>query len=170
MHYTYAHIRNDTNTIFYIGKGQGRRAFSDKMRNRWWHHIVNQHGYRAEILAEWTTKEDAYSHERLLIDCLPDLVNLSKGGEGNDGYQHTLECRRHISNKLKNKPKSWQHRIRLSQANIGKTHNRKVGACAPVEWTCPHCAKVGKGLTNKTRWHFDQCKYKDNRLDLNCND
>lgn len=29
---------------------------------------------------------------------------------------------------------------------------------SPNEWCCPHCGKVGKGDSNKTRWHFDNCK------------
>lgn len=32
---------------------------------------------------------------------------------------------------------------------------------SPVEWICPHCNKVGKGDSNKTRWHFDNCKSKE---------
>jgi len=31
---------------------------------------------------------------------------------------------------------------------------------SPPEWICPYCNKIGKGDSNKTRWHFDNCKLK----------
>lgn len=30
-----------------------------------------------------------------------------------------------------------------------------------AEWVCPHCNKIGKGDSNKIRWHFDNCKLKE---------
>lgn len=28
-------------------------------------------------------------------------------------------------------------------------------------WECPHCGKIGKGLSNAKRWHFENCKNKN---------
>jgi len=29
------------------------------------------------------------------------------------------------------------------------------------EWTCPHCQKFGYSIGAKNRWHFDNCKFKE---------
>lgn len=86
MFYTYAHIRLDTNAIFYIGKGTKQRAWKKDSRNEHWHRIAKKHQYKVEILAYWKFSEDALSHEKFLIQCLKsmnvDLCNQSDGGEG----------------------------------------------------------------------------------------
>ncbi len=49
MAYVYRHIRLDKNVPFYIGIGKSdlnyNRASSNKNRNPYWHHIVNQTEY-----------------------------------------------------------------------------------------------------------------------------
>lgn len=86
MYYTYLHRRRDTNAVFYIGKGSGRRAWSRHGRNVWWCRIADKHGFDSELLAHWPTEHEAYSHECLLIDCFRDLeselVNMTAGGDG----------------------------------------------------------------------------------------
>lgn len=95
MHYTYAHTRNDTGKIFYIGKGVKYRATAKGSRNAYWHNIVNKYGYKVEILAYWDTKEEALSHENLLISCFQgmgyELANLTEGGETSSPSQETKE-------------------------------------------------------------------------------
>ena len=112
-YYTYAHIRNDTNQIFYIGKGIGKRAWWKHGRNNYWHKIVNKHGYTVEILAYWKTEADAFNHEKLLISCFKDmqyeLVNFTDGGDGVSGLKHSEEtngrlrktCYNRITNTLR---------------------------------------------------------------------
>ena len=67
MFYTYAHITSDTNKIFYIGKGSGRRMYRKDARNNHWHNTVKKHGYKVIKLADWKTSEEAFIHEKLLI-------------------------------------------------------------------------------------------------------
>jgi hypothetical protein len=85
MFYTYAHTRNDTNKIFYIGKGVNNRAWVTHGRNKHWNHIVKKHGHTVKILAEWKTEKEALDHEILLISCFKDLgyllVNMTDGGD-----------------------------------------------------------------------------------------
>lgn len=87
MFYTYAHITSDTNKIFYIGKGSGKRMYKKDARNQHWKNTVAKHGYKAIKLANWKTSEEAFSHEKLLISSFKDmeykLVNQSEGGDGN---------------------------------------------------------------------------------------
>ena len=85
MFYTYAHIRKDTNLIFYIGKGTKRRMYRKEARNLHWHNVVKKAGYESIKLAEWKTEVEAYEHEKFLIQCFyGSLVNQSLGGDGND--------------------------------------------------------------------------------------
>lgn len=86
--YTYAHYRADQpeRGPFYIGKGKGPRAWKVNGRSEWWRKTAEKHGVAIEILSHWPTEEDAYSHERLLIDCMRGMrlkiVNLTAGGDG----------------------------------------------------------------------------------------
>jgi hypothetical protein len=129
-YYTYAHVRNDTNKIFYIGKGCRQRAFSKAGHNRWWNRIVEKHGYTADILAYWSTEAEAFEHEKFLIECFRkmgyELVNRTDGGEGSSGRIVTEETRKKISlaNKgqispNKGKKASAELRAKMSAAHKG---------------------------------------------------
>ena len=137
-HYTYAHAKPD-GTIFYIGKGIGRRAYS-KNRNDYWKRIVAKYGYKVEILAHWNTEAEALSHEKLLISCIKDmgieLCNLTDGGEGTIGYKHTQEHKNKLKGNsygesawgltFKGKKHSEESRAKMSYVRIG--NKNKLGA------------------------------------------
>ena len=55
-----------------------------------------------------------------------------------------------ISKSTKGKPKTEEHKAKISKSKIGKQ---------TVSVTCPHCNKTGRG-GNMTRYHFDNCKLK----------
>ena len=93
MFYTYAHTKPD-GTIFYIGAGSGRRAWSKTSRTQYWTNIEKKYGRQVEILANWKTSEEAFDHEKLLISCFRDmgykLANFKDGGDGGGkGNKHT---------------------------------------------------------------------------------
>lgn len=142
-HYTYAHYRNDTNDVFYIGKGKGIRAWRKADRSLHWKRIVKKHGYRVEILCKWETAQEAFDHETLLISCMRDLgkelVNTTDGGDAppnwlgkkqsaehianriasrkaNGTYKQTEESIKKISSSLKGKLPSEEHKIKNSVA------------------------------------------------------
>lgn len=88
--YTYLHRRNDTNAVFYIGKGKGNRAYVKK-RNKFWHSVADSRGFTVEIVARWETEKQAHDHEIFLIWCFRQmnakLVNQTDGGEGTAGLE-----------------------------------------------------------------------------------
>jgi hypothetical protein len=95
MFYTYSHAVPE-GRIFYIGKGQGKRAHQLKYRNDKWKKIVAKYGRpTVQVLADWKTEAEALEHEMFLIQCFRDmgysLANLTDGGEGTSGYKHTPE-------------------------------------------------------------------------------
>jgi NUMOD3 motif len=109
-YYVYRHIRLDSNTPFYVGKGKGNRAFKQRNRTPYWRNIVNKVGFEVEIFLENLTEEQAFEKEREFIKlyrgCGYQLANLTDGGEGPSG--------RVFSEEAKNK---------IRQAQIGRKHS-----------------------------------------------
>ena len=134
MFYTYAHYAPN-GKIFYIGKGIKDRAYSFSDRSDNWKRAVKDNkGLKIEILAHWDTEQEAFEHEKVLIDCFADmmhpLVNKTKGGKGAYGVVFSEERKQSLKKKL-----------------TGIKHELI---------TCPKCNKVG-GKTTMRRWHFDKC-------------
>lgn len=84
MAYVYGHYRKDTGELFYVGKGTGRRAWSKRGRNGYWHNVVNTYGYEVKIIHDNLTEEDAFDKEKELIAevGLSNLTNMAEGGMG----------------------------------------------------------------------------------------
>lgn len=99
-YFVYQHIREDKNSIFYVGIGKVRtdilattdkmkhyRAYSKQGRNPIWKAIVNKTSYTVEIVETDLTKEEAISLEISLIEKYGKiknkglLSNISDGGE-----------------------------------------------------------------------------------------
>ena len=154
-HYTYAHAKPD-GTIFYIGKGIGRRAYS-KNRNDYWKNIVAKYGYEVQILAHWDTEVEALDHEVLLIACMKDmgieLCNLTDGGEGANGYKHKEEHKAKLKGNtygastwgmtFKGKKHSAESRAKMSYVRIG--NKNKAGTTLSAESK----AKISKAMKGK---------------------
>lgn len=90
--YTYLHRRNDSNQVFYIGKGSGDRAYvRGRWRSKYWNSISDKHGRTVEIIAYWPTEEEAYEHEKFLIKIFREmnfpLINKNDGGDGGRHWQ-----------------------------------------------------------------------------------
>lgn len=88
--YVYAHIDRETQTPFYIGIGQGERAF-DKTRNDFWKRFVNKYAtdYEVKFIAENVDAGIAREIENLFVKNLGKiqtgngiLLNWTDGGYG----------------------------------------------------------------------------------------
>jgi hypothetical protein len=113
-YYVYEHIRNDNNTVFYIGKGRGRRAYSPR-RNPHHDRIVNKYGFTINIVKDNLSESEAFELEQELIkdyvfnkgygidiegfrkpNSIYQLTNHTFGGDGSSGMVHTKEwCKQH---------------------------------------------------------------------------
>lgn len=84
MAYVYGHYKADTNELFYIGKGSGKRAWDKQKRNRYWKSVANKHGLIVKILEDNLSEEDAFEKEKQLIAevGIANLTNILEGGEG----------------------------------------------------------------------------------------
>ena len=95
MFYVYEHIRNDTNAIFYVGKGKANRAYTQRNRNKHWHSIVNKVGFTVRFIVKDVDEELAYFAEEERIDQLKrlgiKLANINAGGAGvGSGNKHPM--------------------------------------------------------------------------------
>lgn len=114
--YVYAHIRNDTGEVFYVGKGCGRRAYEKDNRNIYWKRIVNKYGYEIEILFNNLSEHEALTLEIEMIDKygrkdlgLGLLVNLTDGGDG--GSNPSIETRDKLSSYASNRTQEHKDKI-----------------------------------------------------------
>ena len=165
MFYTYAHYRPD-NSVFYIGKGQRRRAWSDKSRNQHWRNVVAKHGEpKVEVLAQWATEQEAFDHEKFLIWCFRDMgqpmANITDGGEGNSGLVHTDVVKQKISQIHKGKKLSPEQIEAIRKSSTGRKHTEEVKAylrrinkervLTEDQQRCIKEAHVGKKLSEETK-------------------
>jgi hypothetical protein len=97
--YVYSHSEVDTGRIFYIGKGSGRRAFSDHSRSSLWKAIASVHGFHPEILADGLSEKEAYDLEIAFTEAFEpgELAAVTRGGPGARGYRHTDSAKKAIS-------------------------------------------------------------------------
>jgi hypothetical protein len=74
LYYVYVHRIKSNNKIFYVGIGSHNQGYgrskNTKLRNKYWHEIVNKNDFIVEIISEKLTKWDAYGLERVIINLL----------------------------------------------------------------------------------------------------
>ncbi len=129
-YYVYLHRRNDTNDVFYVGKGRRHRATRKDGRNEWWHRVVNKAGgYTVEYAEKNLSEDDAFDLEIELIkfyrDCGYELCNLTNGGEGASGCTMSEENRKKTGDRHRGntyclgKKATPESRQRMSLARMG---------------------------------------------------
>jgi hypothetical protein len=128
MFYVYEHIRLDTNAVFYVGKGRGRRCFEAKRRNQHWKRIVAKAGgFDVRVVVDKIDEELAFLAEQELIAKLKlqgaSLANLTDGGEGVSGYRHTDNARIQFSKTMSRTMETYKHIVRERQ--LGKKNSAK---------------------------------------------
>lgn len=135
MFYVYEHIRPDTKTVFYVGKGSGYRAGIKQHRNPYWKHIVAKVGnFEVRKVVDNVDEELAFLCEQERIDQLRrigiKLCNVTKGGEGTTGLKHTKTAKQKISEARK-KATPFKHteeskaKIRKASTGVVFTEERK---------------------------------------------
>jgi hypothetical protein len=142
MFYTYSHATPE-GRIFYIGKGRGKRAYDLNKRNDYWNRIVKKHGTpTVQVLADWETEEDAFSHEVLLISCFRnmgyELANLTNGGEGQSGMIPW------------NKGIPWEEEVKLKMS-VGRSGSPAWNKGIPLTEDCKK--KLSEAMVGRTSWN-----------------
>jgi hypothetical protein len=119
--YTYAWLRED-GTPYYIGKGKGRRAWTQSGRKN---NAKMPPGERILILKKNLTEEEAFKHEIYMIAIYGRkdlgtgiLHNFSDGGEGVS--QPSPEAREKIGAANRGKIRTQETREKLRASHLGK--------------------------------------------------
>lgn len=130
MAYVYRHSTLDTNEAFYIGIGSDskyKRAKSKSTRNKFWHSVVNKHGYKVDILLTDLTWEEACDIERHLISKIGrrdigtgSLVNMTEGGDGMLGFVFSDEALQKMSKAQKGRKHTEETKLKMSKVQKGR--------------------------------------------------
>lgn len=128
----YLHRKKTDNSIFYVGMGNYKRAFS-KQRSKDWHSIVNSCGYTVEIINENLTPEKACEIEIKLIEKYGRLdlktgclVNKTSGGIGCLTLSNSSSEKKSKLLKSILRTESWKR-------NISKSHKGKKKSKSHIE-------------------------------------
>lgn len=135
-HYVYVHLRKDTLEPFYVGKGTGYRHTSKRCRNKYWHNIVEKHGYVSVVYERFENEQDAFNKESELIKLLKDLgkslANMTDGGEGAAegnknllGHKHSEETKKKISEAVKGRKHSEETKRKIAEANAKRIWSKE---------------------------------------------
>jgi len=128
-YYVYTHTRNDTNKVFYVGKGKKSRAYATSGRNRYWKNVVTKTSYVVNIICNDMSETDSLELEMLVISEYRRsgivLTNLTDGGEGVSGMKDTNETRKKKSLKATGRKMSSEAIRKSSEKNKGRVSPRK---------------------------------------------
>jgi hypothetical protein len=166
MHYyTYAYLREDR-TPYYIGKGQGNRAYRRSKKR------INPPKDKSRIiyLKQNLTEEEAFKHEIYMIAVFGRkdlgtgiLHNRTDGGEGGSGAIVSEETRRKLSEAGKSRIFSEETRRKLSEASKGRTHSEetkiKMSEAAKGK-TFSEETKIKLSASSKGKTHSEETKIK----------
>lgn len=119
--YVYEWFVEDTNEVFYVGKGSGTRYKTLSSRNKFFLDMYYTHHCNVRIVKSNLTEQEAFDEEIKRIKHYREktnfrLTNVADGGQGSTGLKYTEEMRQKSSkaNKLKWKdPKFRQRAIEL---------------------------------------------------------
>ena len=126
-YYTYAYLREDR-TPYYIGKGQGNRAYRRSKKDI----KPPKDKSRIIFLKQNITEEEAFKHEIYMIAVFGRidlgtgiLHNRTDGGDGVSGYVCSEETKKKISEAKKGKTASEETKRNMSEAHKGRTHSEE---------------------------------------------
>jgi hypothetical protein len=144
--YVYAHRKQTSGEIFYIGKGRGTRAYSTK-RTDFWRKVSTKYGFIVDFIAANLSEEDAFELEEFLILEIGridlgsgPLINMTAGGEGCSGRVVSEKVREGARERLK---KMWEDdRVTMLDLCIKGYPSEKRSKDSKKRWGDPEFKKM----------------------------
>ena len=153
----YRHITLDTNQVFYIGIGKINRPNSKKNRNKFWHNVVNKHGYYSEVVKDNLSHQEACELEQLLIleygrrDLNTGyLVNMTNGGDGLNNYKFDRNTVQRIREKNLGRKHSLQQNIEKSIRQQGQGGIKVIDTKTQIIYNSIVIASKELGISKST--------------------
>jgi hypothetical protein len=145
--YVYGHFTQDTNELFYVGKGVGQRKDRRNKRNNFWQNIYKKHGLRVEILLDNLNEDEAFYQEYLAVKEYKPRANLVDGGAGFTAQQaramwENPEYRIKHGQIMIERHKDLAYREKMSVAQSESWKNEESRAV--------RCENISKALTGRT--------------------
>ena len=149
--YTYAYLRKDDRTPYYIGKGCGKRAYDSS------HNVkVPDDKDRIIFLKQNLTEEEAFNHEKYMIAVLGRkdlgtgiLRNMSDGGEGHSNPSPEARRKNAESSRLQ-----YQMGVGIGGLTEEQEKKRKENAIkGKAEWNKLHPEYNGGSLGRTPEQH-----------------
>jgi len=144
----YIHRKKTDNSIFYVGMGNLKRAYS-KQRSKWWKRVVDKYGYTIEIYKDGLTRDEACNLEIQLISEYGridlnngQLINKTKGGITIEGMSNEIIEQKKKKLKSIVRTEEWRNKISLS-------HKGKIKSKEHIENI--RKAMTGRKLPEKTK-------------------
>ena len=145
-YYTYAHIREDEHTPFYIGIGtqnkkSGRFARSKSVQDKTtlWKNKLKDRKYYIVICTSSDSYDEIKKHEVSVISELGKikegglLTNITDGGEGCSGFKHSIEHILYLRERYKGKNNpmygkkvSEETKKKMSISQTGRKHSEET--------------------------------------------
>lgn len=133
-YYVYTHTRDIPNSMpFYVGKGNGKRAWKTQGRNRYHKNIIAKNKFLIKIVGILNTEEEAFRLEKALISFYRTLgfaeANITNGGEGASGLKQseiTRQKAREFFLNPKNNPRTGKHWSKTERERIGRQSKERL--------------------------------------------
>ncbi|ASA22561.1 hypothetical protein [Paenibacillus donghaensis] len=118
-YFVYEYYIENTQEVFYVGKGKGNRAVTGK-RNQFCEDMKTTHDWSHRIIYDSLSEKDAFSKEKELIKFYRDnsdfrITNQTDGGDGVSGLHHSEASKNNISEKSINRWNDESYRSRQTQ-------------------------------------------------------
>lgn len=163
--YVYRHLKNDSASPIYIGMAQKIEDYNsietefkrgyELTHNRsdvWFRAFEKHGGFTVEIVADELTKAEAIAKEIELIALYGrykyggPLCNLTDGGEGVWGLEHSDESKAKMSHSAKNRKKQRSVESRQAQSKNQKDANSKPVICVDSGKIYKNCHEATEDL------------------------
>lgn len=154
--YTYAYLRKDDRTPYYVGKGCGKRAYDSSHNVK----VPDDNG-RIIFLKQNLTEEEAFNHEKYMIAVLGRkdlgtgiLRNMSDGGEGHSNPSPEARRKNAESSRLQ-----YQRCKELGLSGVGnlteeqEKRRRENAIKGKAEWDKLHPEMCGGSLGRTSEQH-----------------
>lgn len=131
--YVYEWFNIETNEVFYVGKGCGKRAYETHRRNKKFLNYIENNRVNVRIIKDNLSEEDAFKLEKITIEKYKEQqmcsANITSGGYGGCNFVWTNEMREYKSKYNPMKDEKQRERMQKNNPMADKEIAAKQHEC-----------------------------------------